>query len=103
MWYAGQGFSGLETFTAIMDMPGTMTSKNYDKIANKWSANAKNLAVETMLETSDELKNDGDEVTDVSRCIGFLRWHLAKMGDILQTMECMSLFRRRLERFLTWK
>ena len=65
MWYAGQGFSGLETFTAIMDMPGTMTSKNYDKIANKLSATAKDVAVETMLEASDELKNEDDEVTDV--------------------------------------
>lgn len=40
----GQGHSGLSTFTAMMDMPGAMTARNYDKIVTKFSAIVKTVA-----------------------------------------------------------
>jgi len=48
-WYysmraCGQGHGGISTFTALMDMPGSMTSKNYDNLVNKFTAATKDVA-----------------------------------------------------------
>ena len=56
----GQGYGGLQTFSAVMDLPGPMTSNNYNKIVDNLSTAAKGVAEETMQEAVRELRSDTD-------------------------------------------
>ena len=47
---SGQGFSGIEKFTNLMDMPKPMTKNNYDKIVKKF-VTVSEVANETMDDT----------------------------------------------------
>ena len=56
----GQGYGGLKTFSAVMNLPGPMTSNNYNKIVENLSTAAKEVAEETMQEAAQELRSDTD-------------------------------------------
>ena len=47
----GQGFSGIEKFTSLIDMPKLMTKDNYDKIVKKFVTVSEEVANETMDDT----------------------------------------------------
>ena len=47
---SGQGFSGIEKFSNLMDMPKPMTKNNYDKIVKKF-VTVSEVANETMNDT----------------------------------------------------
>ena len=40
----GQGYSGLETFTSLMNLPKLVTVNNYDKIINRLVKTTKAVA-----------------------------------------------------------
>jgi len=51
----GQGYTGLERFTSLMDMPSAMTNNNYDKMVQRFTTTAKEVAEETMQEAAQEI------------------------------------------------
>ena len=51
----GQGYVGLEKLKALMNLPKPMTANNYDKIGNRLNVVAKEVASETMRDTSEDL------------------------------------------------
>ena len=51
----GQGYSGLQKFTSLMNMPQPMTAVNYDKLISKISAVAKTIAEETMSDAAENI------------------------------------------------
>ena len=52
----GQGFSGIERFTTLMDMPKPMTQNNYDKVVKSFAVVAETVANDTMTDAIEELK-----------------------------------------------
>ena len=67
----GQGFSGIEKFTSLMNMPKPMTRNNYDKIVKKFVKVSEKVANETMNDAVKELRSEAsdsssDSVIDVS-------------------------------------
>lgn len=52
----GQSHAGLEKFTAIMNMPRPMTSKNYNKVISSLLQNTREVAEETMKDAISEIK-----------------------------------------------
>ena len=54
----GNGYSGIEKFTTLMNMPPPMTANNYDKIATNVMFAAKAVAEKTMKDAANELKRD---------------------------------------------
>ena len=61
----GQGYSGIETFTTLMDMPKPMTANNYDKIIFKYAEVSKSVAEDTMNDAAEELRSKNSNVGDV--------------------------------------
>ena len=54
----GQGYSGLEAFTSLMNLPKPMTSNNYDNIINRLVKTTKAVADITMQDACEELRTD---------------------------------------------
>ena len=54
----GQGYAGLEKFTALMDMPKPMTAKNYDKAVKAITKKVKSVAEETLQDAATDFKNN---------------------------------------------
>ena len=54
----GHGYSGLETFTSLMNLPKSVTANNYDKIINKLVKTSKAVAVIKMQDECEELRAD---------------------------------------------
>ena len=63
----GHGYSGLETFTSLMNLPKSVTANNYDKIINKLVKTSKAVAVIKMQDACEELRADSssDAIKDV--------------------------------------
>ena len=65
-----QGYSGIETFTTLMDIPKPMTAKNYDKLVSKFVTATKAVAEETMEDAAEEIRSkvnsDSDTIIDTS-------------------------------------
>ena len=63
----GQGYSGLETFTSLMNLPKTVTANNYDKIISRLVKITKAVADITMQEACEELRvnSSSDAIKDV--------------------------------------
>ena len=63
----GQGYSGLETFTSLMNLPKLVTVNNYDKIINRLVKTTKALADIIMQGRCEELWVDSssDAIKDV--------------------------------------
>ena len=53
----GQGYAGLETFTAFMNMPKPMTANNYDKIVSQVTECVKSVAEQTIADAAEEIRN----------------------------------------------
>ena len=51
----GQGYSGLQKFTSLMNMPQPMTNRNYDKLITKLSVVSKLVAEETMVDAAKDV------------------------------------------------
>ena len=63
----GQGYSSIQKFTALMNMPQPMTQKNYDRSVKIISEVVQDVAEETMADAATELKeNQGTNNPDVS-------------------------------------
>ena len=63
----GQGYSSIQKFTALMNMPQPMTQKNYDRSVKVISEVVQDVAEETMADAATELKeNQGTNNPDVS-------------------------------------
>lgn len=52
----GQGHSGIEKFTTLMDMPRPMTQNNYDKIIKKLTQVTETVAMETMSDAIQDIR-----------------------------------------------
>lgn len=52
----GHGHSGLEKFTALMNMPSCMTANNYNKLATNISQKVKTVAMETMSDAVQQIR-----------------------------------------------
>ena len=63
----GQGYSGLETFTSLMNLPKPVTANNYDKIINRLVKITKAVADITMQDACEELRvnSSSDAIKDV--------------------------------------
>ena len=63
----GQGYSGLETFTPLMNLPKTVTANNYDKIISRLVKITKAVADITMQDACEELRvnSSSDAIKDV--------------------------------------
>ena len=94
----GKGYSELETFTSLMNLPKPVTSNNYDKIFNKWVKATEAVIDITMQDACEELRADSsrDAITDVEvssggtwqrRRYSSLKWggycNFQKNGNIL--------------------
>ena len=66
----GQGYSGLDRFTSLMDMPGAMTNKNYDKIVQKFTSIVKEVAEDTMEEAAQDIKECNGLIDTAVSCDG---------------------------------
>ena len=53
MTACGQGYAGLEKLTALMNLPKSMTTNNYDKIVNRLNIIVKEVANEAMRDPSE--------------------------------------------------
>ena len=60
----GQGYSSIEKFNALMNLPKPMAATSYEKTVSSLLKASHEVAEETMKEAAEELK-DGDEVKDV--------------------------------------
>lgn len=56
----GQGYSGVEKFTMLMNMPRPMTRGNYDKIVTSLTDVAKTVAETSMMDAIEELRQKHD-------------------------------------------
>ena len=54
----GQGFVGLQRFTALMNLPKPVTKNNYDKIIKRIHKATKDVAEQTMEEACQEIRGD---------------------------------------------
>ena len=54
----GQGYSGLEVFTSLINLPKPVTANNYDKIINRLVNTTKAVADITMQDACEELRTD---------------------------------------------
>ena len=65
----GHGYTGIQTFTNLMNIPIPMTEKNYNRTAKKIGGVVQKVAKDTMKDATKELhekaKSDGKEVIDV--------------------------------------
>ena len=63
----GQGYSRLETFTSLMNLPKPVTANNYDKIINRLVKITKAVADITMQDACEELRvnSSSDAIKDV--------------------------------------
>ena len=62
-----QGYSGIETFTTLMNLPKPMTQRNYDTIVDLEMECVKSVAEETMLDAAGEIRqhvSNDDELFD---------------------------------------
>ena len=69
----GHGYSGVEKFAGLMNMPKPMTRNNYDKLVVKIASVTKTVAENTMSDAADELKNlakDNQVVDTTVSCDG---------------------------------
>ena len=57
MHACGQGYSGIEKFTSLMNIPKPMTANNYDKIVTILSDTVKTVAHETMFGACEEIRS----------------------------------------------
>ena len=62
----GQGYAGLEIFLFCMNMPKTMTRKNYTKISDVVSDACQKTALETMNSAANDLRKTPNDSTDIS-------------------------------------
>ena len=60
-----QGYSGLETFTSLVNLPKPVTANNYDKIINRLVKTTKAVADITMQDACEELRAASDAIKDV--------------------------------------
>lgn len=60
----GQGYSGISTFSTLMDMPRPMTANNYDKIVKRYAKVSKTIADQTMTDAAEEIRSMVNDVTD---------------------------------------
>ena len=60
----GQGHSGLKKFTALMNMPKPMAANNYDKLVSAISAVTKTVAVETMKDGVEQIREAANAKID---------------------------------------
>ena len=63
----GQGYSGSESFTSLMNLPKPVTGNNFDKIINRLVNTTKAVAYITMQDACEELRADSssDAAKDV--------------------------------------
>ena len=62
----GQGYSSIEKFTALMNLPKPMTSNNYDKTVSSLLHATQEVAEQTMIDAANDLKDgSNDNVADV--------------------------------------
>ena len=64
----GQGYSGINTFTTLMDMPKPMRSTNYDKIVKSFAGVSKEIAEGTMEDAAGEIRfqANSEDIIDTS-------------------------------------
>ena len=60
----GQGYAGLENLTALLNLPKPMTVNNYDKIVDRLSVVAKEVANEAMRNASEDLLSKSKDPND---------------------------------------
>ena len=64
----GIGYSGIQKYTTLMNMPKPKTSKNYDKLVLKIANITEEVAQETMADAVAELRQNcqnEDEILDI--------------------------------------
>ena len=65
----GQGFSSIEKFTALMNMPKPMTKKNYNAAVELMSEATSDIANQTMINAANEIKGDNMDNVPVDTAI----------------------------------
>ena len=60
----GIGWSGISTFFMLMDSPSAMSHSSYDKLIKKIHKSLKDMALEVMKESTEEVYNLGCVTTD---------------------------------------
>ena len=64
----GVGYTGLEKFCTFMDMPQPMTRNNFDKINKLCKTAAKEVAMDTMIDAANEIREKSgasdDQIVD---------------------------------------
>ena len=89
----GIGYSGIQKFTTLMNMPKPMTSKNYDKLVLKIANITEEVAQETMADAVAELRqncqNEG-EILDIGvSCDG--TWQRRGFSSLNGVVAALSL------------
>ena len=56
--FIGQGYTSIEKFNALMNIPPLMTTNNYEKLANKIVSFTKDIAEETMRDAAIEIHSN---------------------------------------------
>jgi len=88
----GQGFSGLETFTSLMNLPKPMTANNYNNIVEKLTTAGKDVAKTTMLDASKELRGNvpDDVIVDsiISCDCTWQRRGFSSLNDVVALYLC---------------
>ena len=89
----GIGYSGIQKFTTLMNMPKPMTSKNYDKLVLKIANITEEVAQETMADAVAELRQNcqnEDEILDIGiSCDG--TWQRRGFSSLNGVVAALSL------------
>jgi len=91
----GQGYSSIQKFNAVMNLPQPMTAQSYEKTASSLLKASHAIAEETMNEAAGELKTDSDEVADV----GISADGSWQRRGLLPSMEPIQQFQYNQERY----
>ena len=65
----GLGYAGIQNFTSLMNMPSPMTANNYDKLVKIIAPIVKNVAMDTMSDAVEDLKdkvNNNNDILDTA-------------------------------------
>ena len=60
----GQGYSGISTFSTLMDMPRPKTANNYEKLVKRYAKVSETVAEQTMTDAAQEIRSVVNDVTD---------------------------------------
>ena len=68
--FIGQGYTSIEKFNALMNIPPLMTTNNYEKLANKIVSFTKDIAEETMRDAAIEIHSNTSNTNTSATVVG---------------------------------